>query len=126
MRRQLVDESTEACQAEVLTQLARIEGLRGEFARGDALIDEAVRLAGEDAAPVARIDLERGRLLRSGGDEESARPLFESAYARALAAEQYFMAADAAHMVALGLLAVLDLAHAYDRALHDLVGLGRS
>ena len=101
MRRQLVDESTEAGQAEVLTQLARIEGLRGGFARGDALIDEAVRLAGDDAAPVARIDLERGRLLRSSGDDESARPLFESAYASALAAEQYFMAADAAHMAAL-------------------------
>jgi tetratricopeptide (TPR) repeat protein len=101
LRRQLEEEATDAGQAEVLTQLARVEGLRGEFARGDTLIDGAVRIAGDDAASVARIDLERGRLLRSSGDGESARPLFERAYASALAGGQYFIAADAAHMVAL-------------------------
>jgi tetratricopeptide (TPR) repeat protein len=101
LRRQLEDEATDPGRAEVLTQLARVEGLRGEFARGDSLIDEATGLAGGDEIAGARIDLERGRLRRSSGDEESARPLFESAYAGALAAAQYFMAADAAHMVAL-------------------------
>jgi tetratricopeptide (TPR) repeat protein len=98
---QLEAESTDEGRAEVLTQLARIAGLRGEFERGDVLVDDAVALAGEDDVAWARIDLERGRLRRSSGDREAARPLFESAYGRALAAEQYFMAADAAHMVAL-------------------------
>ena len=101
LRRQLADERSDAGRAAVLTQLARIEGLRGDFHRGDALIDQAVTLAGEDEIATARIDLERGRLRRSGGNDESARPLFESAYSRALAAGQYFMATDAAHMVAL-------------------------
>ena len=101
LRRQLEDETTDPGRAEVLTQLARVEGLRGEFARGDSLVDEAAGLGGGDEVAGARIDLERGRLRRSSGDEASARPLFESAYASALAARQYFMAADAAHMVAL-------------------------
>jgi tetratricopeptide (TPR) repeat protein len=101
LRRQLEDEVSDAGRAEILTQLARVEGLRGEFDRGDALVDQAVGLAGESAVASARIDLERGRLRRSSGDEVSARPLFESAYSNAVAAEQYFLAADAAHMVAL-------------------------
>ncbi len=98
---QLDAESNDEGRAEVLTQLARIAGLRGEFERGDVLVDDAVALAGADDVAWARIDLERGRLRRSSGDREAALPLFESAYARALAAEQYFIAADAAHMVAL-------------------------
>jgi tetratricopeptide (TPR) repeat protein len=101
LREQLDAESTDEGRAEVLTQLARVEGLRDEFARGDALVDEAAALAGASETAWARIDLERGRLRRSSGDRDAARPLFESAYERALAAEQHFVAADAAHMVAL-------------------------
>jgi tetratricopeptide (TPR) repeat protein len=48
-----------------------------------------------------RIDLERGRLYRSSGDSERALPLFESAYALALEADEGFLAGDAAHMAAL-------------------------
>ncbi len=48
-----------------------------------------------------RIDLERGRLRRSGGDPAAALPLFESAFARASEAGELFLAADAAHMAAL-------------------------
>jgi tetratricopeptide (TPR) repeat protein len=54
-----------------------------------------------------RVALERGRLLRSSGDLPGALPHFETAYAQALAAEDAFLAADAAHMAAL---AVPDLA----------------
>ena len=100
-REQLADETSDPGRAEVLTQLARIQGLRDSFEEGDALLDEAARLA-PGARPVeARIDLERGRLCRSSGDPDAARPLFESAYANALGTEQYFLAADAAHMAAL-------------------------
>ena len=100
LREQLDAETTDDGRAEVLTQLARVKGLRGDFARADVLADEAETLVASDAAR-ARLALERGRIRRSGGDREAARPLFESAYAGALAAEQYFMAADAAHMFAL-------------------------
>ena len=100
-REQLADETTDPGRAEVLTQLARIQGLRDDFEEGDALLDEAVRLASGSRPVAARVDLERGRLRRSSGDPDAARPLFESAYATALDTAQYFLAADAAHMAAL-------------------------
>jgi tetratricopeptide (TPR) repeat protein len=100
-REQLAHEDSHAGRAEVLTQLARIHGLRGDFEAGEDLIDDATLLAGPSTVARARIDLERGRLRRSSGDRESALPLFESAFAIALEAEQEFVAADAAHMAAL-------------------------
>ena len=100
-RRRLTEETSDTGRAEVLTQLARVHGLRGDFADGDALLDEAASLGGQSPEVTARIELERGRLRRSGGDPEAARPLFEAAHADALETEQYFLAADAAHMVAL-------------------------
>ena len=91
-------ETTDEGRAEVLTQLARVEGLQDRFEAGERLIQEAEALAG--ASPVARIriDLERGRLLRSAGDPAGALPLFVSAYEKAVAAGEQFLAADAAHM----------------------------
>jgi len=99
-REQLGAEESEDGHAEVLTQLARIEGLRGEFERADVLADDAAARA-QSATARARVDLERGRIRRSSGNREAARPLFESAFAGAVGGRQYFMAADAAHMVAL-------------------------
>ena len=98
---QLEIEESDAGRAEVMTQLARVAGLRGDFEIGDAWIDDAERLAGGSDVALARIDLERGRLRRSSGDCEAALPLFESAFAVAVAAGQQFIAADAAHMAAL-------------------------
>ena len=85
--------------AEALTQLARVEGLRGNFAAGDELLDELV--AEHGARVRIRVDLERGRLRRSSGEKEAALPLFESAFASALAAGEDWLAGDAAHMCAL-------------------------
>jgi tetratricopeptide (TPR) repeat protein len=98
---QLAREETDAGRAEVLTQLARVAGLRGEFATGEALLDDATALAGDDVGARARVELERGRLRRSSGEVEAALPMFESAFERSLEAGQDFMAADAAHMAAL-------------------------
>jgi tetratricopeptide (TPR) repeat protein len=100
-REQLAREDSDPGRAEVLTQLARVHGLRGDFEAGDELIDDATLLAGSSTVARARIDLERGRLRRSSGDGDGALPLFESAFAIALEAEQEFVAADAAHMAAL-------------------------
>jgi tetratricopeptide (TPR) repeat protein len=93
-REQLEREPDEAGRAEVLTQLARIAGLRGDFAAGEALLARA------GAAPV-RVELERGRLLRSGGDPDAALPHFEAAFAGATGSGQWYLAGDAAHMAAL-------------------------
>jgi tetratricopeptide (TPR) repeat protein len=101
LRAQLEAEGSAGGRAEVLTQLARVEGLRGDFAAGEQLLEEAVPLAKGDAVAAARIDLERGRLRRSSGDREAALPLFESAYAKAGEAQEWFIATDAAHMAAL-------------------------
>lgn len=87
--------------AEVLTQIARVEGLRGNVESGERLIDEATASAGDEKTARARIDLEHGRLKRAGGDIHTALPLFESAFAIALEAGEYFIAGDAAHMAAL-------------------------
>jgi tetratricopeptide (TPR) repeat protein len=97
----LAAEKDDALRAELLTQLARVEGLRGSFDTGERLIEEAEALAGNSDAAAVRIDLERGRLRRSGGDPAAALPLFESAFARASEAREQFLAADAAHMAAL-------------------------
>jgi len=93
-REQLDREPDDAGRAEVLTQLARIEGLRGDFDACARLLDRA------GAAPV-RVDLERGRMLRTSGDPVAALPLFESAFARAVEERQAYLAGDAAHMAAL-------------------------
>jgi tetratricopeptide (TPR) repeat protein len=100
-RVQLERESSGEGRAEVLTQLARVEGLRGRFGEGEQLLQEAEAIAGSSPAVGARIRLERGRLHRSSGDEVASRPLFEAAFAVSQEAGEQFLAADAAHMAAL-------------------------
>jgi tetratricopeptide (TPR) repeat protein len=100
-RAQLEQETTEAGRAEVLTQLARVEGLRGEFVRCAQLLDEAEPLAGSDPAANIRLELERGRMFRSSGDPEAAFPLFKDAFVRAVEAGERYLAGDAAHMCAI-------------------------
>jgi tetratricopeptide (TPR) repeat protein len=100
LRGQLEREASDAGRAEVLTQLARVHGLRDDFDACETLLQEAEPLAGEGVARV-RIDLERGRKLRSSGDSAASVPLFESAFARASQLGEYFLAGDAAHMVAI-------------------------
>jgi tetratricopeptide (TPR) repeat protein len=100
-RERLREEQTPAGRAEVLTQLARVEGLRDNFARAHEILDEAGLLGGADPRAKVRLELERGRVLRSSGDAEAAFPLFESAFERALEASEAYLAGDAAHMCAL-------------------------
>ncbi|NUR76605.1 MAG: tetratricopeptide repeat protein [Thermoleophilia bacterium] len=101
LREQLAQESGVEGRAEVLTQLARVEGLRGDFDTCEQLLREAEMLAGDSDTARVRVDLERGRKLRSSGDGAASVPLFKSAFARALEAELHYLAGDAAHMVAI-------------------------
>src|SRR4051812_45077685 len=82
LREKLEREESDAGRAEVLTQLARVRGLHDDFDGCEAVLQEAEPLAGDGVARV-RIDLERGRKLRSAGDGAAAVPLFEAAFARA-------------------------------------------
>jgi tetratricopeptide (TPR) repeat protein len=81
------------------TQVARALGLQDRFDEATAELD-SVDVA--EASPVGRVylDLERGRVLRSGGDPERAIPFFRTAFETASAARLDALAADAAHMMA--------------------------
>jgi tetratricopeptide (TPR) repeat protein len=98
---QLDREVDDAGRAEVLSQLARVEGLRGAFDRCGELLDEAERISGGEPLVEVRVALERGRMLRSSGDPAAAYPLFLTAFERAVAAGEHYLAGDAAHMAAL-------------------------
>jgi tetratricopeptide (TPR) repeat protein len=96
-RAQLAEETTDAGRAEVLTQLARVEGLRGEFEKCDALLDEAEALGGAEV----RVLLERGRRERSSGRPGAGLAEFERAFELARASGDDVLAVDAAHMRAI-------------------------
>ena len=84
--------------AEVMTQLARVQGLREDYASGERLLDEVTE---QSPRVRIRVDLERGRLRRSAGDKDAALPFFEHAFAAAVTAGEDWLAGDAAHMAAL-------------------------
>ena len=98
---QLEQETSDAGRSEVLTQLARIQALRGDFDGCARLLDEAEPLGRADPVANVRLELERGRMFRSSGDLEAAYPLFVSAFSRALEADDRYLAGDAAHMCAI-------------------------
>jgi tetratricopeptide (TPR) repeat protein len=100
LREQLDGEQTGIGRAEVLTQLARVQSLQDDFDGCEQLLQEAEALADNGIVRV-RVDLERGRKLRSSGDGAAAAPLFEAAFARACELGEFFLAGDAAHMVAI-------------------------
>ena len=101
LRAQLEQETSDPGRAEVLTQLARVEGLRGNFAQCAQVLDKAEPLAASNAVANVRLELERGRMFRSRVDPEAAFPLFQDAFARAAEAGEHYLAGDAAHMCAI-------------------------
>jgi tetratricopeptide (TPR) repeat protein len=86
--------------AQLLTQVARAQGLQRRFGDAHHTLDQADALLGEgDARPLIRSRLERGRVFNSSGDPDRARPLFREAWDLARAAGEDFFAIDAAHML---------------------------
>ncbi len=96
--RDLAGSSTEPLATYALTQVARALGLQERYDEGHAVLDA---LSPDDSEAHVRIALERGRLLRSSGDEVASRPHFESAARQAQAAGLEELNVDALHMVAL-------------------------
>jgi tetratricopeptide (TPR) repeat protein len=82
----------------VQTQVARALGLQGQFEPAIQLLDS---LRSRDPELVARLDLERGRVLNSSGHPDEARRLFEAAFGGASDARLEFLAVDALHMLAI-------------------------
>ena len=87
---------------ELLTQVARAQGLQDKFTDAHATLDE-VQMQLRDDLKTARVRylLERGRVFTSSNQPEKAKPLFLQAWELASAANETKYAADALHMVAI-------------------------
>ncbi len=87
---------------ELLTQIARTQGLQRRFDDADRSLDDAALLLGErHTRPRVRLVMERGRVLNSSGRKDEAKPLFVEAWDLARALGEDGLAVDAAHMVAI-------------------------
>ena len=87
-----------ADQLVLMTQVARALGLQERYDEGHGVLDDLSPATDEVATHIA---LERGRLLRSAGDPEAARPHFEAAEQTADRAGLDALRVDAIHMLAL-------------------------
>lgn len=86
--------------AELLTQIARTQGLQMKFDDAHKTLDEALKLIkGENIQAHERYLLERGRTFNSSKHQDKARPLFLDAYKFALKNNLDNYAIDAAHMM---------------------------
>lgn len=82
----------------LMTQVARALGLQERYDQGHEVLDE---LSPTNDEVAIRIVLERGRLFRSSGEPEQARPQFEAAAQSAAVARLDVLKVDALHMMAL-------------------------
>jgi tetratricopeptide (TPR) repeat protein len=111
-------EAPPAYRLELLTQIARAQGLQRRFDDAQVTLDEVE--AGlndtpetEAVTPHIRYQLERGRIYNSSGEPERARPLFLAAWEQAVASAQDSFAVDAAHM--LGIIELREESLAWNR-----------
>ena len=81
-----------------LTQYVRALGLQEKYDEATRILDT---LASDDPQAATYLQLERGRVLRSSGRPDEARPHFEAAVASARAGGLEALHIDALHMVAL-------------------------
>ncbi len=88
--------------AQLLTQIARCEGLQRRFEEAHRTLDEVERmLPAASSQTRVRYLLERGRVFNSAGAPDRARPLFREAWETGRAAGEDAYAVDAAHMMAI-------------------------
>jgi tetratricopeptide (TPR) repeat protein len=89
-----------AARLELLTQVARSQGLQRKFDEAHSTLDQVeTALPGLPSRVAVRYLLERGRVFNSSQQPERAVPLFRDALERARAANEDFLAIDAAHML---------------------------
>ena len=84
---------------ELLTQLARTQGLQRKFGEGHAILDQVEPLKETTPRVHMRYLLERGRLFNSSGQPDQARPLFLAAWEIGHSRGEDNLAVDAAHML---------------------------
>ena len=87
---------------ELLTQIARAQGLQRKFDQAHQTLDQVERRLKEaPSRPKIRYLLERGRVFNSSGKPEEARPHFEGAFEWAKHLHEDFYTVDALHMLAI-------------------------
>ena len=87
---------------ELLTQIARAQGLQRQFAAAHETLDTVQSALPSGAArPRIRYLLERGRVFNSSGQKQEASARFLEAWQLAQEAGEDFFAVDAAHMLAI-------------------------
>ncbi|MBN8656129.1 MAG: hypothetical protein J0M11_10360 [Anaerolineae bacterium] len=87
---------------ELLTQIARTQGLQREFNDAHLTLDQVEnQLSIESSRARVRYLLERGRVFNSSKHPDEARPFFEHALTMAQELKEDFYAVDAAHMLAI-------------------------
>ena len=88
--------------AQLLTQIARTQGLQRKFTEAHQTLDEVAKLLPDsDNRTRGRYLLERGRALNSSGKPSESKPLFHQAWDMARESGEDFLAVDAAHMIAI-------------------------
>jgi tetratricopeptide (TPR) repeat protein len=86
--------------AQLLTQVARAEGLQGKFKEAHNTLDTVeAMLTAKLVVPTVRYLLEKGRVFNSNNEKDKAKHLFLDAWKIARAEGQDFYAVDAAHML---------------------------
>lgn len=87
---------------QLLTQIARAQGLQRHFEAAHQTLDQVERQL-DDASATTRVRylLERGRVFNSSGNPTAARPFFEAAWNQGCQAGLDAYAVDAAHMMAI-------------------------
>jgi len=85
---------------ELLTQIARTQGLQRKFTEAHEILDKVMKLLKpEHIVPRIRFMLERGRTYNSSKEYEKARELFMAAYMQADKYGEDNLAIDAVHML---------------------------
>ncbi len=86
--------------AQLLTQIARTEGLQRKFDDAHRTLDAVQAMLGSNMPTASvRYELERGRVCNSSGGRDRARPHFLRAWELATAHHDDFHAIDVAHMM---------------------------
>jgi tetratricopeptide (TPR) repeat protein len=87
---------------QLLTQIARTQGLQQKFDDAHKTLDKAESLL-NDTLKLARVRylLERGRVFNSSGKPDTARPYFDQAFELGKEMKEDFYAVDALHMTAI-------------------------
>ena len=105
--------------AELLSQIARAQGLQGRFENAEATLAEAeAALLPSDARGRVRLLLERGRIANTAGRDGRGAAHFRHAWERARSTGEDGLAVDAAHM--LGIVEPPDEARAWNERAMEL------